>query len=222
MYREWGSAEGGGRIVDRREAGRRLAEKAMHLKERDPLVLGLPRGGVVVAAEVARALEAPLDVLVVRKLGAPNRPELAIGAVIDGNPPQRVLNEEIVHMLGVDESFIEREHEQQLAEARRRLEIYRRGRAGLDVAGRTVIVVDDGVATGATMNAALTGLRQADVESLVLAVPVGAPEGVAMLSRKVDEAICLASPVGFRAVGCYYQSFEQTTDEEVVRLLGER
>jgi putative phosphoribosyl transferase len=184
-------------------------------------VLALPRGGVVVGAEVARALEAPLDVLVVRKLGAPRQPELAIGAVLFGDPPRRVRNEALIRLVGASEEYLADEEARQLAEARRRLELYRRGQPGVDIDGRTAIVVDDGVATGATMQAALAALRQTTVRWLVLAVPVGAPDSIAKLRGDVDETICLAAPPDFRAVGMFYRSFEQTTDEEVVRLLAE-
>jgi putative phosphoribosyl transferase len=206
-------------FVDRSDAGRQLAERLGRLATKSPVVLGLPRGGVAVAAEIARALDAPLDVLVVRKLGAPMQQELAIGAVIDGDPPQRVLNEDLIRLLGVDEQYLDAVYARQLAEARRRQDAYRRGRAAIAIAGRTVIVVDDGVATGATMRAALAGLKRVGVKRLVLAVPVGAPEAIDALRRDVDEMVCLATPAMFAAVGAFYRDFGQTTDDEVIALL---
>lgn len=208
-------------FADREDAGRQLAARLSHLKSESPVVLGLPRGGVVVAAEIAGALNAPLDVLVVRKVGAPMQPELALGAVIDGNPPRQVRNEDLIHTLHVEEAYLQEEAERQLAEARRRQEAYRRGRPAVDIAGRTVIVVDDGIATGATMKAALTALRQADLKRLVAAVPVGPPDTIHDLQGKVDELVCLDAPPHFRAVGAFYGRFNQTTDEEVIALLDE-
>jgi putative phosphoribosyl transferase len=206
-------------FADRHDAGRQLAERLEHVRNEQPIVLALPRGGVVVAAEIARALDAPLDVLVVRKLGAPHQPELAIGAVLCDDPPRRIHNEELIRLVGATDEYLAAEEQRQLAEARRRLELYRRGRPGIDLANRTAIVVDDGVATGATMAAALAALQQIDLRRLVLAVPVGSPDSMARLRGDVDELVCLAAPPDFRAVGMYYRSFTQTSDDEVVRLL---
>jgi putative phosphoribosyl transferase len=206
-------------FADRVDAGRQLAGRLTHLKDEAPIVLGLPRGGVVVAAQVADALGAPLDVLVVRKLGAPFQPELAIGAIIDGDPPQKALNDDLIRALGVDEMYIEQESAAQLEEARRRQTAYRRGRDAVDITGRTVIVVDDGVATGATVNAALIALKQTHARRLVLAVPVAPPDTIARLRERVDELVCLSAPAAFRAVGQFYRLFDQTTDEEVIALL---
>jgi putative phosphoribosyl transferase len=208
-------------FADRRDAGRQLAGRLEHLRNEDAVVLALPRGGVVVGAEVANALNAPLDVLVVRKLGAPHQPELAIGAVLCDDPPRRVHNDELIRLVGASKEYLAEEEERQLSEARRRLELYRRGRPGVRISGRTAIVVDDGVATGATMQAALAALKQTDVRRLVLAVPVGAPDSIAKLRDGVDDVVCLAAPTNFRAVGMFYRSFEQTTDDEVVRILDE-
>jgi len=208
-------------FADREDAGRQLAARLSHIKDEDPVVLGLPRGGVVVAAEIARALHAPLDVLVVRKIGAPFQPELALGAVIDGNPPQQVRNQDLIETLRIDEEYLQQEGERQLGEARRRQEAYRRGRPGIDVVGRTVILVDDGIATGATMKAALTALNQSRLKRLVLAVPVGPPDTIHELKRKVDELVYIDAPPHFRAVGAFYGRFTQTTDEEVIALLEE-
>jgi len=208
-------------FMDRADAGRQLAERLLHVTDENPVVLALPRGGVVVGAAIARQLHAPLDVLVVRKLGAPYQPELAIGAIIDGSPPQKVLNEELIRMLAVTEQYIDNESQRQLTEARRRQDAYRRGADAADIAGRTVVVVDDGVATGATMKAALAALRHGEAKRLLLAVPVGAPQAIDILKRQVDELICLHAPWGFQAVGAFYRHFAQTTDEEVVSLLAE-
>ncbi len=208
-------------FVDRTDAGRKLAGLMSHLVQPQPLVLGLPRGGVVVAAEIAQALAAPLDVLVVRKLGAPYQPELAIGAVIDGEPPRTALNEDLIRMLGVGDDYIEAETFRQLAEARRRQEAYRRGRPAVGIAGRVVVIVDDGIATGATVRAAISGLAKMDAKRLVLAVPVGAPHAIGLLEYEVDELICISVPPSFRAVGSFYRQFSQTTDEQVIALLAE-
>jgi putative phosphoribosyl transferase len=210
-------------FADRRDAGRQLGQRLLHLRdvERPPVVLGLPRGGVVVAAEVARALDAPLDVLVVRKIGAPYQPELAIGAVTDGQSPRHVFNQELINALGVDEGYLQSEIERELAEVRRRQDEFRRGRPPVPIEGRTVIVVDDGIATGATVRAAIAALRQSNPARLVLAVPVAAPDSLGVLGREVDQLICLHSPINFMAVGRFYSDFEQTTDQEVIALLEE-
>ncbi len=191
----------------------------MHRRGQDPVVFGLPRGGVVVAAEVAEALRSPLDVLVVRKLGAPHQPELAIGAVTDGDQPQRILNEALIRRLAVDQSYIDAQIAAQLDEVRRRQRLYRRDRPPVPVRGRTVIVVDDGIATGATVRAGIAGLRRSEPRHLVLAVPVAPPETVESLRGEVDELVCLYTPAMFTAVGTLYLDFRQTSDEEVVALL---
>lgn len=205
---------------DRQDAGRQLARRLRDLHPSDPVVLALPRGGVVVGAAVAAGLECPLDVLVVCKLGAPHQPELAIGAVTDDESPQRILNQDLIRRLGVDDRYVEREMAAQLEEVRRRQAIYRRGQAAVPIAGRTVIVVDDGIATGATVRAGLIGLRTAS-SHVVLAVPVAPPEATQRLGGEVDELICLETPAAFMAVGAFYLDFRQVTDEEVVALLEE-
>ncbi len=206
------------RFADRRDAGRRLAEALAFLKGRENLsILGVPRGGVVVAFEIARSLGAPLDVVIARKIGAPGNPELAIGAVApDGTT---VLDEEIVAALEVPERYIRSASEEAQHEIQRRLRMYRGERPEPPVAGRTVVLADDGVATGATTLAAARYLRNQGPGELILAVPVGPVETVRMLSREVDRVVVLDTPEPFYAVGTFYDSFEQTTDEEVAELL---
>jgi putative phosphoribosyl transferase len=174
---------------------------------------------VVVASEIASALNAPLDVLIVRKLGSPHQPELAIGAVADGSAPRVVLNDHVIRMVGADDQYIQREIAGQLEEIQRRTQLYRHGRAALPIQDRTVVVVDDGIATGATVRAGLQALRQASPRWLVLAVPVAPPDTVEQMRAEVDELACLHTPHDFRAVGGYYEDFSQTTDEEVIALL---
>ncbi|WP_245677769.1 phosphoribosyltransferase [Chondromyces crocatus] len=194
-----------------------LATRLAALRPERPMVVALPRGGVPVAYEIAKALGAPLDVLIARKLGAPRHPELGIGAVAQGGASY--VNAEAIAMLGVRREYIEAVTRAELSEIDRRLQAYRGSRPPLDVHERTVIVVDDGLATGATMRAAIRSLRQQKPRSIVLAVPVCAAETASELRREVDEVVCGMIPVDFCAVGLWYRDFTQTTDEEVVRLL---
>ena len=181
------------------------------------MVLALPRGGVPVGYEVARALKAPLDVFIARKLGAPNQPELGIGAVAhDGS---RVLNERIVEEIGVSEEYIERVAAEETKEAERRIKLFRGERPEPEVRERTAILVDDGIATGVTTRAAIEALRRRDPRRLVLAVPVCATHAAELLRREVDELICLEAPSNLMAIGLWYRYFEQTSDEEVIDLL---
>ena len=207
------------RFLTRAHAGRLLADRLVHFRARDPVVVAMPRGGVPVGYEIARALEAPLDVVIVRKLGSPGQPELAIGALVDGDRPEVVLNPEIVRATGADQVHLEREIERQLQLARAREERYRRGRAAVPIEGRPAILVDDGMATGATARAAVRGLRRRGPGSIVLAVPVAAPDALEVLRGEVDDVVCLHSPRTFSSVGAFYEDFGQTTDEEVVELL---
>jgi putative phosphoribosyl transferase len=207
------------RYGDRDEAGRALGEALRLYRGQDVLVLGIPRGGVPVAAHVALALDADLDIVVASKLGAPGQPELAIGAVTANGG--RYLNDEYLVALGVSEEYVARESERRMAEARTREEQLRGGRAPAPIGGRVVIIVDDGLATGATMRAALRSVRQANPAKLILAVPVGAPEACRGMQSEADEVLCLSEPVTFRAVGFYYERFEAIEDADVVRILDE-
>lgn len=202
---------------DRSEAGARLAAALRRHQGAATIVLGIPRGGVVVAAEVARRLGAELDVVVARKIGAPGNPELAIGAVTaDG---VRFLNDAILEDAGADTAYLAREGERKRAEAREREARFRRGRPAPRVEGRTVIVVDDGLATGATMRAAVRSVRRARPSRLIAAVPVGAPDSCEALRPEVDELVCLDEPPFFSAVGQFYRDFPQVSDEEAASLL---
>ncbi|MEA3345380.1 MAG: phosphoribosyltransferase [Chloroflexota bacterium] len=206
------------RFQDRREAGRLLAERLEFLEEREELlVLGIPRGGVVVADEVARALDAPLDVFIARKLRAPHNPELAVGAVASSG--EVVLDERLIEDLGVPQSYLEAETERQRAEIQRRMKAYRGGRPALDLKDKTIILTDDGVATGATMRAAIQALEATELRELIVALPVGPPDIIQKLANMVDRMVCLHTPSLFWAVGAFYVDFRQTTDAEVIQLL---
>lgn len=204
---------------DRREAGRRLAMALGRFAKDSPLILALPRGGVPVAYEVAQSLHAPLDLLLVRKIGAPGHKEYGIGAVIDGADPQLVLNEEAIRMLAPSPDYIRAEMHREIAELERRRRAYLGDRKPPDMRGRTVIIVDDGIATGGTMKAALRGARKNGPEKLVLAVPVAPADTIDMLRDECDEIVCLATPEPFLGVGRWYANFDQTDDEEVKALL---
>ncbi len=206
------------RYHDRFEAGRALAARLEKYADRpDVLVLALPRGGVPVAYEVARALHAPLDIFLVRKLGLPGQPELAMGAIATGGV--RVLNDEVVRVLRVPEEVIDAVAAEEGEELERREREYRGDRPPPDVRGRIVILVDDGLATGSTMRAAVAALRRQGPARIVVAVPVGAAETCAEMGEEADEAVCARTPDPFYAVGLWYEDFTQTTDEEVHALL---
>ncbi len=204
---------------DRAEAGRRLAEALKRFKPDKPVVMALPRGGVPVAFEVAQALEVPLDLVLVRKIGAPFQPELAIGAVVDGPHPVTVVNESMLRFLQLPDDYIEQQRERKLAEIEERRRRYLAGRPRADVKGRTVIVIDDGVATGATVKAALRAIRRAAPKRLILAVPVAAPESMTELEREADDCVVLMTPAELGAIGWFYADFHQIADDEVVDLL---
>jgi putative phosphoribosyl transferase len=206
------------RFHDRVEAGRELAERLQHYAHRqDVLVLGLPRGGVPVAFEVAQALDAPLDVFLVRKLGVPGHEELAMGAIASGGV--RVLNPEVVAHLAIPAQAIEQVAVREQQEMERRERLYRDGRAPPAIEGRTVILVDDGLATGSTMRAGIAALRRLNPARIVAAVPVAAPEVCEQLSGEADEMVCARTPEPFYAVGLWYEDFGQTSDDEVRELL---
>lgn len=204
-------------FADRAEAGRELAARLDDLAGEDVIVLGLPRGGVPVAAAVAVALSAPLDVFVVRKLGTPGQPELAMGAIATGGV--RVLNDGVVNHLRIPAPVIEEVAERELAELQRREHEYRGDRPAPDLADRTVVLIDDGLATGATMRAAVEAVRQQHPRSVVVAVPVAAPESCRMLESVADRVVCVHTPRRFGGVGAHYVDFTQTTDGEVRHLL---
>jgi predicted phosphoribosyltransferase len=205
---------------DRREAGRYLAEKLLAYANRlDVIVLALPRGGVPVAYEVAVALNAPLDIFIVRKLGLPGHEELAIGAIASGGI--RVLNEDIIRVLNIPQELIDVVAQRELKELERREHDYRGDRPAPDVRDRTVILVDDGLATGASMRAAVAGLRAQHPARIVVAVPTAAPETCEAFQSEVDEIVCAITPEPFYGVGRWYEDFSQTTDEEVRTLLEE-
>lgn len=205
---------------NRTEAGRLLAEKLVNYAGRnDVIVLGLPRGGVPVAFEVAQRLGAPLDVFIVRKLGVPGFEELAAGAIASGGV--RVLNEDVTRAIPHADEMIEAVTVRETVELGRREQIYREGRPSPELRGRTVILVDDGLATGATMRAAVKALRQRDVAKIVVAVPVGPPDTCREIEQEADETTCLSTPPFFQAVGQYYEDFSQTSDEDVRELLSQ-
>lgn len=202
---------------DRQQAGALLAQKLEHLRGKDALVLALPRGGVVVGHQIARAMQASLDVYIAHKIGAPFNEELAIGAVAsDGTI---VLDDVLIAQLGVTSSYLEREIERQKREIQRRLECYRGKKPPPAVEGRIIILVDDGVATGATTKAALRALRRQNPARLILAVPVGPPEAIQSLEQEADQVVCLAMPEPFWAVGRFFLDWAQISDAQVVRLL---
>ena len=206
-------------FADRAEAGRLLAERLAAMGLTDPLVLALPRGGVPVGAEIALRLHAPLDVTLVRKLGAPDEPELAIGAVAEGDPPEIVLNSEQVEDLDLSEDFIASAVARELITIEQRRRDYVGVRPAVQAARRAVIVVDDGVATGMTMQAALRSIRRRGAERLIAAAPVASREAMTMLRAESDDVVCLRAPRHFGSVGSFYRNFAQVCDADVARLL---
>jgi len=204
---------------DRTEAGRKLAKALAAYKDQHPVILALPRGGVPVAAEVAATLHAPLDLILVRKIGVPIQPELAMGAVVDGGAPIIVRNEDVIRLAGIDETEFKAICDSELAEIERRRQRYLGSRERSDVAGRIAIVIDDGIATGATIRAALRATRMRNPKKLVLAVPVAPTDNLAALHSDADEVVCLEDYEFFEAIGLYYANFNQVTDEEVIEML---
>ena len=205
-------------FMNRSEAGRSLAVALARYKEEEPAILALPRGGVAVAAEVAAALDAPLDLILVRKVGVPFQPELAMGAVVDGGASIIVRNEDVIEHVGIDEYGFKAVCDAEFAEIERRRERYLGNRERAEVAGRTAIVIDDGVATGATTRAALRATRMRNPKRRVLAVPV-APSDSLSLRREADDIVCLEDHPMFGAIGVYYHDFRQVSDEEVIEIL---
>lgn len=208
-------------FADRIQAGKRLAEALARYRGAEAVVLALPRGGVPVAAEVAERLGLPLDLLLVRKIGVPWQPELAMGAVIDGGDPVIVRNDDVLRLAGVTEGGFDRVCRKELAEIERRRARYLGVRKPLDVAGKVAIVIDDGIATGATVRAAIQGVRSRRPAKVVLAVPVAPPETVAALRHDADEVVCLEQPERFGAISLYYARFPQVDDETVIAILAE-
>jgi putative phosphoribosyl transferase len=204
---------------DRIDAGRRLAEALSEYRGRDAVVLALPRGGVPVAAEVAAALDAPLDLILVRKIGVPTQPELAMGAVVDGATPIVVRNEDVIELTGTTADEFDDAGARELAEIERRRQLYIGERTRAEIAGQVVIVIDDGIATGATTRAALQAIRNRKPKELVLAVPVAPSETIAKLRGEVDALICLETPELFGAIGYFYCDFRQVSDQEVISIL---
>lgn len=204
-------------FADRVDAGRRLASALKALVGKDAIVLAIPRGGVVVGYEVASALDLPLDVIIPRKIGAPGNPELAIGAMTEDGTV--LLDERLVMHLQVSEDYIQKESETQKLEIQRRLKLYRGDIPYPSLENRHVILVDDGIATGSTMKAALASVRKRGAKTVIVAIPVGPPSTIRELEREADHVVCLHTPVSFYAIGQFYQDFTQTQDEEVARLL---
>lgn len=205
-------------FTDRRQAGRLLASEIDKLELEDPVVLALPRGGVPPAYEVAKALGAPLDILLVRKIGAPGHEEYGIGALVDGASPHVVIDKDIARKVGASDAYIKAEVDRQLAEVERRRAIYRTG-SPVPLKGRTVVVVDDGIATGGTVRAALKALAQSGAAQIVLAVPVAPQSSLSEIAPMCNRIVCLMTPEPFYAVGAHYRNFDQTDDAEVVQLL---
>ena len=206
-------------FADRSDAGRRLARELQRFGPEKPVILGLARGGVPIGCEIALALHAPLDVLLVRKIGVPWQPELAAGAIVDGSRLDRVIDQNLVAMLSIPEDYLEKEMARQAKEIERRRKVYFRDRQPIEIAGRSVIVTDDGIATGSSMRAVLLALRRRNPARLILAVPVAPPDSIASLAGEADQIVCLATPAEFGAISMFYEDFHQVEDAEVVACL---
>jgi putative phosphoribosyl transferase len=206
-------------FLDRSDAGRQLARALAGYRDQQPIILALPRGGVPVAAEVAAALDAPLDLILVRKLGVPAEPELAMGAVVDGAAPIVVRNEDVIRITDVGEAEFNATRDAELAEIERRRLRYLGDRERADVAGRTAIVIDDGIATGATIRAALRATRMREPKKLVVAVPVAPPDSLEALRGEADDIVCVEQHDLLGAIGAYYADFQQVSDREVIETL---
>ncbi|MDH3239534.1 MAG: phosphoribosyltransferase family protein [Alphaproteobacteria bacterium] len=208
-----------GIFEDRKDAGQRLAAALARFRDEAPVVLALPRGGLPVALEVALVLNAPLDIVLVRKIGAPQQPELAVAAVVDGEHPEMAVNEELVRILRLSKEFLDDAKAKELAEIERRRKLYLGDRPRAEIKDKTAIVIDDGIATGATARAALMAVRRAGARRVVLAVPVAPPQTVEWLRQEADEVVCLEQPPELGAIGAYYVNFGQLSDDDVVQCL---
>ncbi len=206
-------------FADRRDAGARLGAALARFRERHPVVLAIPRGGVPVGYEVARALDAPLDVLIARKIGAPGQRELGIGALADGDHPETFLNPELLALIDVPENYLRAEIDRELIEIHRRQKVYRGERPPEPLEGKVAILVDDGIATGGSIRAAIRSLKRRQPARIVVAVPVAPADTVEALKSEVDEVVAVYAPDTFGAVGEFYEDFTQTSDDEVVTLL---
>ena len=204
---------------DRLDAGRRLASRLLDWRGRDAIVVALPRGGVPIGAEIAKAIQAPLDLVLVRKIGLPFQPELAVAAVVDGDEPELVLNQDIVGSITLPDGYIDGARKEALSEIERRRALYPGERKTADVSGRPVIIADDGIATGSTVRAAIHALRRKQPSHLILAVPVAPADTVDRLRPEVDDLICLETPDPFYAISLAYEAFPQLTDEQVINIL---
>lgn len=203
---------------DRKNAGEKLAEKLKKYKgQSDVVILGLPRGGVVIANEISKKLKLPLDIIVPRKVGAPGNPELAIGAITESG--EKIFDEEIVKYTRAGQEYIDKTVEEEKKEAQRRLKIYRAGKPPVDLKGKTIILIDDGIATGSTMRAAIASVKAKKAHKVVVAVPVLARDTVKKIEKEADELIYLDAPLFFGAVGTFYEIFDQTDDEEVIEIM---
>ncbi len=204
---------------DRRSAGKLLARRLKELGPAHPVVLAMPRGGVPVAAEVAKALNAPLDLVLVRKIGVPYQPELAAAAVVNGGEPEIVVNDEVMRMAGLTQDYIDEQAKEELAEIERRRQVYLEGRPRPSLENRTLILIDDGIATGASIRAAIAALKRKNPLRLILAVPVAPADTIELLKKLVDDVICLETPEPFFAIGMHYDDFHQVPDDEVVGIM---
>jgi len=206
-------------FIDRTDAGKQLAKALAGYKNRKPVILALPRGGVPVAAEIATALNAPLDLMLIRKIGVPWQPELAMGAVADGKTPIVIRNEQVIQYAGVEQADFDLVCARELVEIERRKQVYLGNRKSVDLVDRVVILVDDGIATGASVRAALGAIRNRQAKAIVLAVPVGPVDTLRMIRQEVDEVVCLEEYEEFGAIGLYYRHFAQLKDQEVIDIL---
>lgn len=206
---------------DRQEAGQKLAAELAGLQLRDPVVLALPRGGVPVAKEVAKSLNAPLDLIIVRKVGAPGNPELSVAAIVDGDPPDVVLNREIIEAYSLDDAELAALINRERPELERRRLAYRGKRQPLSIAGKTAVIVDDGAATGTTMKVAIRALKRRSPREIIVAIPVAPPDTVAELAQEANRVVCLSQPARFHALGYHYLTFPKLTDVEITTALHE-